>query len=160
MATNSFAFICSTLDRFQQAGIALWVFGGWAEEIWQITPPRPHNDIDLLYPAESFDMLDRVIAADPAFVEIPPKRFSHKRAILYQRVMVEFFLVQGMAPHFVTSFFDGRYLFHWPSDIFTRTVCVDQQTIGVASRTVLAQYRQQHAAIAHAYTATLHQQKA
>src|SRR4051794_34126648 len=106
MATNTCAFVAATLRRFQHIGMNVWVFGGWAEEFWQVTPPRRHNDIDLLFPAESFDALDRVIAADSAFVEIPLKRFSHKRAFMHQDVMVELFLVQGIAPHFVTAFFD------------------------------------------------------
>src|SRR6188508_3443633 len=48
MPTNTLAFLMDTLRRFHHAGIHLWVSGGWAEELWQMTPPRPHRDIDLL----------------------------------------------------------------------------------------------------------------
>jgi hypothetical protein len=160
MAAHTFAFVSETLRRLRQAGMPLWIFGGWAEELWQMTLPRPHNDIDLLYRAESFDTLDHVIAAEAAFTEIPLKRFSHKRAFMYQGVMVEVFLVQGQTPHLVTSFFAGRYTFDWPPDTVAHTLYIDQQTINVASRTALTQYRQQHAAIAQAYAAALHDQKA
>jgi hypothetical protein len=153
MAAHTFVLVSETLRRLQQAGVQLWVFGGWAEELWRVTPPRPHNHIDLLYRAESFEVLDQIIAAEPAFVEIALKRFSHKRAFVYQGVMVEIFLAHGLAPHFVTSFFAGRYQLDWPADTFAYTLCIDQQTIHVASRTALAHYRQQHAAIARAYTA-------
>ena len=74
--------------------------------------------------------------------------------------MVEVFLVQGLPPHFVTSFFAGRYTFDWPTDTFAHTLYIDQQTVNAASRTALMQYRQQHAAIAQAYAAALHDQKA
>jgi hypothetical protein len=155
MTANTLKFLCSTLSRFQHVGIQLWAFGGWAEELWQMAPPRPHNDIDLLYPAASFDMLDRVIAAESAFIEIPLKRFSHKRAVTYAGVMLEFFLVHGTAPAFVTSFFDGCYQFHWPAGTFEHTIHTDHQTIAVASRPALVRYRQYHAAIEHAYTTWL-----
>jgi Aminoglycoside-2''-adenylyltransferase len=45
----------------QTRGIGCWIFGGWAHELRGLSPPRAHKDVDLLYPAESFDAIDRLI---------------------------------------------------------------------------------------------------
>ena len=152
MNTNSVHFLCSTLDRFQHAGIALWTFGGWAEELWQRIPARTHNDIDFLYPAASFELLDNIIATESfLFSKIPEKHFSHKRAILSGGVMLEFLLVQTSAPTFVTSFFDGHYRLQWPADTFDHSLAVGQKRVAVASRAALMHYRRNHMAIEQAY---------
>ena len=38
-----------------------WVFGGWAEELSGISPPRLHKDVDLLYPAKDFELVDDIV---------------------------------------------------------------------------------------------------
>ena len=155
MTTNSVHFLCSTLNHFQKAGIALWVFGGWAEEFWQMIPIRPHHDIDLLYPAASFELLDHIISTESAFREIPKKHFSHKRAILFEGVILEFILVEASVLAFVTSFFDGYYQFQWPADTLDHAVYIGNIRVAVASRAALIQYRQNHLAIEHAFSAWL-----
>ena len=152
MTTNNVRFLCSTLNHFQKAGIALWVFGRWAEELWQMIPARPHNDIDLLYPAASFELLNEIIATESVFSEIRQKSFSHKRAIIFEGVMFEFILVQKNGISSVTPFFDGLYQFQWPADTFDHAVDIGQDRVAVASRAALMSYRQNHAAIEHAYT--------
>lgn len=156
MSLNCFSFLCSTLEQFEQLGLKLWVFGGWAEELWQITPPRPHKDIDLLYPAASFATLDCLIGSEKQFSEIVLKRFSHKRALLYQGIMLEFLLVEGHGAKLTSSFFDRRYQFHWPADTFDYTLSAAGRTLAVASPRALRLYRHRHQAIEQAYTAALH----
>jgi hypothetical protein len=64
-----------------EAQIATWLFGGWAEELWHLSPPRLHRDIDLLYPARNFQQLDGwLLMASDELIPIVAKRFSHNRA--------------------------------------------------------------------------------
>ena len=104
MATTTRALLLECNKRFNTASLPLWVFGGWAEELRQIVPGRIHNDIDFLYPATTFEHLDRFMAQANDFQEITDKRFSHKRAMLYQDVMIEFVLVQGNDESYFTEF--------------------------------------------------------
>jgi hypothetical protein len=109
MSGNTLRFLLSAINLFEEADLSVWVFGGWAEDLWRITPGRIHNDIDFLYPATTFKHLDRFVAQTNDFQEIAAKRFSHKRAMLYQDVMIEFILVQGNNEGYFTDFFSGRY---------------------------------------------------
>ena len=70
-----------------RTGLHVRLFGGWAEEIARLTPPRKHHDVDLLLLAGDFQRLDRVIA-DRQLPEIQAKRMVHKRAIEEPGVMV------------------------------------------------------------------------
>ena len=72
--------------------------------------PRPHCDIDLLYPAQNFQDLDQWLSTTSCeYFPIEAKRFSHKRAILYQQIMVEVFLLESQDGKYITNFFDGTY---------------------------------------------------
>jgi hypothetical protein len=151
MSGNTLAFLLSVTRLFDEADLTVWVFGGWAEELWQITPGRIHNDIDFLYAATTFERLDCFIAQAKDLQEIPAKRFSHKRAILYQDVMIEFFLVQGADGNYFTDFFSGRYRLAWPTDIFWHSAKISDHSVPIASKQALALYRQHHKQVEKAY---------
>ena len=144
MSVNTLDFLLAVINRFESARIHVWVFGGWAEELWQITPAREHKDIDLLYCGATFEQLDAFIAQNMGFQEIQEKRFSHKRATIFQQVMIEFLLVQqDKAIHF-TDFFSGRFRLEWPNDVFCQRVIIPGYNIRIASKQTLIAYRQNH----------------
>jgi hypothetical protein len=151
MSVNTLPFLHSVIERLAHAHIEVWLFGGWAEELWQMIPPRSHADIDLLFRASSFEALDTVLAADSAWIPISQKYFSHKRAVHYQQVMIEFLLAQGSPEASTTTFFDKRYQLEWPADTFTQTLNVGVQKVAIASQSALIHYRQQHHLVEQAY---------
>jgi hypothetical protein len=146
---NDQALLSSVLSMLAERSLNVWVFGGRAEELWQIGPPRAHNDIDLLYPAAGFDRLDEFMR-EPGLEEIPAKRFSHKRALVYQGVMVDIFLLQRSEDGYGTQFFDGLFNYRWPLDTlsYTRTVCGSE--VNVASVAALMHFRANHQRISQA----------
>ena len=133
------------------AQLTTWIFGGWAEELWQISAPRTHNDIDLLYPAHDFTELDRWSMATEGVVDIVGKRFSHKRAVVYQQIMIEFLLIERTRDGFRTIFFEGLHLLNWPQDTLHFTIRVDERTLNLASPAALRYYRQHHTEVQRAY---------
>ena len=151
MSGNTLEFLLSVTRRFEEADLTVWVFGGWAEELWQITPGRTHTDIDFLYAATTFERLDCFIAQTRDLQEIRAKRFPHKRAILYQDVMIEFFLVQGHGGNYFTDFFSGRYRLAWPTDIFWHRAKISDHSVPIASKEALTLYRQHHKQVEKAY---------
>ena len=151
MPGNTLGFLLSLVKLFEEAELPVWVFGGWAEELWQITPPGTHRDIDFLYPGETFEHLDCFLTRTEEFQEIPAKRFSHKRAILYRQVMIEFLLVQSANGNHFTDFFSGRYHLAWPIDVFHDQVHISGCKIPISSKQALAMYRQQHEQVEKAY---------
>ena len=158
MSINTFDFVCSVMQHFAEEQIRTWLFGGWAEELWQISSPRSHRDIDLLYPAQNFQHLDQWIStARCELFPIEAKRFSHKRAMLYQQIMIEVFLLESQDGKYVTNFFDGNYQVTWPSDTLTSLPLQGGQ-IAIASRQALQFYRHHHSSISLAYQ-TYQQQK-
>ena len=58
--------------------------------------PRSHADVDLLYPGEDFAAVERLLG-ESELKEIEGKRFPHKRAFLFEAVMVEAFLTSSSA---------------------------------------------------------------
>jgi hypothetical protein len=151
MSGNTLALLCSTVRMLAGARLTTWIFGAWAEELWHISAPREHNDIDLLYPANDFERLDRWMAAAQGIFEIPAKRFSHKRAIMYRQVMIEFLLIERTTVGFQTKFFAGLQILDWPHDTLQYTIDVDDRALNVASPAALQRYRQQHAEVQQAY---------
>src|SRR5262245_6369627 len=105
MSANTLPFLLSTIRELADAQLPVWVFGGWAEELWGISEPRKHNDVDLLYPANDFTSLDQWLAATEGVTEIVGKRFSHKRAVTYQWVMIEFLLLESDREGHRSNFF-------------------------------------------------------
>ena len=148
---NTQQFLAATLAFITASGNATWLFGGWAEELWAANDPREHNDIDLLYQAENFDRLQTFIEEDPHMTEIATKRFSHKRAVLYHDVMIEFFLVQQDEKGLFTNFFNGRRVFYWPVDTLSHTIPLAGGIVNITSRQALAEYRKYHTEVELAY---------
>nr|WP_238334744.1 hypothetical protein [Kribbella amoyensis] len=116
VGTNDLDFVRHVVTRLELAGLRTWLFGGWAAEVLGLTTPRPHRDIDLLYPAETFDAVDTYFATGDVD-EIAAKRFPHKRAFEIDGIMVELFLVESREAHPFTNFW-GVNRHEWPSDVF------------------------------------------
>ena len=136
-ARNDLAFARRTLTLLDQAGVACWLFGGWAEELHGLRAPGPHKDIDLLYPARGFAEFDAL--SDRLGIEqIPGKRLAHKRALLVDGIMVELFLVQRDRRGLYTRFWD-RARHDWPAGTLTAVA-----GLPAASRAALAGYRAAH----------------
>ena len=57
---NDLAFVERADGLLAQDGVETWVFGGWGEELRGLIRPREHADLDLLYPAESWDDVDEL----------------------------------------------------------------------------------------------------
>jgi hypothetical protein len=53
-AHNTLTFALMLMQRLARAQIETWLAGGWAEELRELSSPRPHQDVDLLYPAANF----------------------------------------------------------------------------------------------------------
>ena len=155
MPIHTQAGVLEIIQFFEATKLSLWLFGGWAEELWAITPPRLHHDIDFLYPADSFQDLDQFIAKTNNLQEIQSKRFSHKRAIMYQDVMIEFLLVKQGDSTCFTDFFSGQYRFEWPHELLCHIRNVSGYDLPIASRQALLLYRQRHKYIEEAYQALL-----
>ena len=122
------------------AGLRPLVFGGWAEQLLGLTPPRSHSDIELLVIAEA-PAVDVFVSEHQ---EIVQKRFSHKRAYVQDGVMVELFLVDRSEDVETTTFWNTR-LWKWPRP---EPVMVDG--LPVAPAGALAAYRTQYEDIAAA----------
>ncbi len=55
---NTLDFVRTVIQKFTDGQMAIWLFGGWAEELHGKRSPGQHNDVDLLYPATDFHQLD------------------------------------------------------------------------------------------------------
>ncbi|HET9222653.1 MAG TPA: hypothetical protein VFO07_09125 [Roseiflexaceae bacterium] len=148
---NTLPFLLSTIRMLSDARLSVWVFGGWAEELWGISAPRHHRDIDLLYPAKDFTSLDDWLAKTDGIAEIVGKRFSHKRAIAYQQVMVEFLLLEREQEVHRSNFFSGLYTLDWPGDTLRYAITIEDRPLNVASVAALRHYRQHHLQVQQAY---------
>lgn len=150
-AAHTFDFVIDVMNRLARVQIVTWLSGGWTEELRGMCLPRPHQDVDLLYPAANFEQLDQWLAATTSFSEIPAKRFSHRRAFLYQRIMIEVILLESDGEgEYLTNFFNQRYQFIWPPEILSY-FSVRGQNIPVASEEALQAYRYRHHSISEAY---------
>lgn len=137
---NDRKFLQHVLRLLEDQGFIVWLFGGWAEELHGLSMPRVHADIDLLYPAADFQHMDSFLQKNSGWREILSKKFPHKRAVMFQGVMVEFVLIQKGESGMHTRFFD-RVRFDWPDDTLRNKVSLNGKTVNVASRTALHQYR-------------------
>jgi hypothetical protein len=148
---HPFDFVLAIMGRLAQARIATWLNGGWAEELWGMCSPRPHRDVDLLYPAPDFARLDQWLAQTADLVAIPAKQFSHKRAFLSERIMIEVVLLEPeQKGGYRTNFFNRRYQLVWPHHTL-RLLSVRNQEVPVASDEALRLYRHHHHHILKAY---------
>jgi len=159
LSSHTFHLVRSVMQRFTAAGFVMWLSGGWAEELRGICPPRRHGDIDLLYPATDFCMLDEWLVSAKDLLPVYPKWFSHKRAVLCEQILVEILLLEPQSRSYVTRFFDRRYEFTWPDETLSY-VSLSEDTVPVASYQALHQYRESHHYVNAAYLEHLETKKA
>lgn len=135
---NTLDFVLEVQAILKKNQITTWIFGGWAKELWHIIPPRPHKDVDLLYPAENFNLVDDFLTRNPDCIEIKPKHFMHKRAFNYKGIMVELFLVNKDGYDFITNFW-GTTKYIWPRNILSQ-----KEKLNVASKEALTSFDSDH----------------
>ena len=140
---NDIYFLNQVLKSCKNNSLDVYIFGGWAEELLEISPPRPHNDIDLLFRGENLNPIEEAIIKERNWKEIILKRFPHKRAITIDNIMVEFFLVNEESKGFYTDFF-SIYRFEWPFDTFSHTINLNGEKVNIASKSSLSLYRKTH----------------
>jgi hypothetical protein len=109
---NTPCCVTAVMHRLAAADIPCLLFGGWAEEALGLAQPRPHKDIDLLLQAPSFDAADRLLSRSNIFDEVALKRFAHKRAFMFDAVLIEITLIQTEGGIPVTWFW-GDVRFAW-----------------------------------------------
>lgn len=140
---NNLNLVSVVLTILDSHKVYTWLFGGWAEELQGIIPPRIHKDIDLLYPALNFNLIDKLFLDKGIEIkEIKAKHFSHKRAFLYQDIMIEVILLQKYNSQYFTNFF-GKKIFYWPKDCLEE-LNFQNQKIRIASVETLHCYRKNH----------------
>ena len=126
---NDLAFVERAVSLLASKGVDSWVFGGWAEELRGLIKPREHVDLDLLYPAEDWSIVDNL------YLDwIEGKRFDWKRAFKLEEITVELFLVQYDARGWYTELERRRH--NWPANLFAGT-----GRTPVVSTAALAGYR-------------------
>jgi hypothetical protein len=126
---NDLAFVERAVSLLASKGVDAWVFGGWGEELRGLIKPREHVDLDLLYPAEDWSIVDNLYLD---WVE--EKRFDWKRAFKLEQITVELFLVQYDARGWYTQLERRRH--NWPANVFAGA-----GRVPVASTAALAGYR-------------------
>ena len=131
---NTIEVVRQVVHDLRSAGFRVAVFGGWAEELRNLVPPREHADIDLLVFDADQTELDVFVEARE---EICGKRFSHKRAFVASDVMVELILVRGG-----TTVFWDTFEYVWPTG-----EDVEIDGLPVAPAEYLAAYRADYLAI-------------
>lgn len=110
---NTLETLTDILSILAARGVRCDIFGGWAEEILKLRSPWKHSDIDLLYRAEDFLLLDAAVADLQGIVSgVPQKRFHHKRAFIFRQTLCEAVLINddGLKP--VTNYW-GDAAFYW-----------------------------------------------
>ena len=127
--TNDLAFVERVQGLLLSRGIETWVFGGWGEELRGLISPRPHADVDLLYPAESWDCVD-VLSLN----WVPAKRLPWKRAFVLEGTVIELFLVRRDEHGWYTRL--ARRMHRWPDNVLGTN-----GSLRVASTAALASYR-------------------
>jgi hypothetical protein len=126
---NDLAFVERAVSLLEAKGVDTWVFGGWAEELRGLIKPREHVDLDLLYPAEDWSIVDNLYLN---WVE--GKHFDWKRAFRLEGITVELFLVQYDARGWYTQLERRRH--NWPANVFS-----NKGRLPVVSTAALAGYR-------------------
>jgi hypothetical protein len=126
---NDLAFVERAQTMLRRHGIETWVFGGWGEELRGLIRPREHADLDLLYPAESWEEVDEL-----HFDWLASKRYDWKRALILEGIVVELFLVRHDAQGWYTEL--ARRTHRWPDNVLN-----SNGHLRVASTAALASYR-------------------
>ncbi len=125
---NDLETLSHIFSILRESGVECDLFGGWAEEMLGICPPRPHTDIDLVYRGRNFDPVDAFLKMQaPRVDEVVEKRFSHKRAFRFHGVLCEILLVQDWDSRPFTLFW-GDAPFHWNTPLLHQR---DQYLAGV-----------------------------
>jgi Aminoglycoside-2''-adenylyltransferase len=127
---NDLTFVEHAQTLLRSHGIETWIFGGWGEELRGLIRQRDHADLDLLYPAETWDDVDAMIGLD----WLLGKRRPWKRAFVLDGTMVELFLVQHDRQGWYTAL--ERRVHRWPEN-----VVASNGHLRVASTAALASYR-------------------
>ena len=108
---NDLDFVLRAFDLLTAQRIRTWLFGGWAEELRGLAPPRPHADVDLLYPARDWSRVDRL-----ELDWIDAKRLPWKRAFLLDGSPVTLVRVDRDEAGWFTELAGRRH--DWPGDVF------------------------------------------
>ncbi len=144
---NDLEFLRKVIDRLNHSQIKTWIFGGWGEELQGLIQPRKHHDIDLLYPAKDFTLLENFMSEYEDIEEIIGKRFPHKRAFFLEDIVIELFLVESDAEKHMTNLY-GRYPYRWPDDTFDYVIECQQNLLNIGSVSALKAYRKDYELIA------------
>jgi hypothetical protein len=134
---NDLPFVHRAVRALREGGVDVWVFGGWAEELLALAPPRAHADLDLLHPGPSFAAADALIA-ELHLEEVAEMHLPHKRAFLFEGVTVELFLVRRDEGGYYTEFGGGQR-YDWPDDVFA-----GDGIIPLAGRRTVADFRENY----------------
>jgi len=139
---NTLETLAAVFDMLAAHDAPCDIFGGWAEELLQVSRPRIHSDIDLIHRAPTFAAIDAAITGLASTVrEIPEKRFLHKRAFVFRDVLCEITLVQDADTQPVTYYW-GDLAFHWEVPLCCNpgdSICGRQ--VSVVSAANLARHR-------------------
>jgi hypothetical protein len=111
---NDLKFVDRAVSLLSSKGVDTWVFGGWGEELRGLIKPREHADVDLLYPARDWRVVD-----DLYLDWVDAKRFPWKRAFMLEGIMVELFLARHDARGWYTQLERRRH--DWPENVFSAT---------------------------------------
>ena len=149
MATNNIQLLFQVYERLTASDIQAVVFGGWAEELLRISPPRAHGDIDLLCFEQDFAKVDAFIRQSTDISEIPAKHLSHKRAFVIGNTAVELLLVRMEAGgRCITACYD--YELTWPGSSTVNVSIPNLGSLSVACPAILFFYRKCYPAVADA----------
>lgn len=134
-AKNNFEFVLNVYKQLKNVGVDVWLFGGWAQELHNLIPPRAHKDIDFIYSAKNFSALEEWAKTQANIIEVTKKRFFHKRAYEWGGVLIEFTLVDNYS----TKFFDA-YSFQWPKDTFNVGLTPKGEEVQIVSIDAILKY--------------------
>ncbi|MGH3003041.1 MAG: nucleotidyltransferase domain-containing protein [Gaiellaceae bacterium] len=126
---NDLHFVLRAVDLLESNGVRTWVSGGWGEELRGLEPPRDHADLDLLYPARSWQRVDGL-----HLDWLEGKRLPWKRSFALEGTTVELFLVERDERGWFTQLARRRH--DWPDDAFSAN-----GRVAVASTAALTSYR-------------------
>lgn len=143
---NNLQLVHTIVQRLQDGGIKTVIFGGWAEELAGEIDPREHHDIDLLYYATDFAVLDEFLVHNHDLIAIDAKRFPHKRAFRCPKIMVELMLAQPDTGNIITNFWN-EYTLSWPDFVPINVAVSELGTLRITPPAVIDFYRQHSAEI-------------
>lgn len=126
---NDAVFVERAVGLLASRGIETWIFGGWGEELRGLIKPREHVDLDLLYPAEDWSIVDAIVLDWSE-----AKHYPWKRAFYLEGTLVELFLVQRDEQGWYTQL--QRRCHRWPDNVLAWT-----GVLPVASTAALASFR-------------------